>query len=119
MQDWDNLVRSTSEARRKQRDADGKLYGEICRYLDHRWDEEAETMDEATLPDGRKKGRKLWRGACAFSFRVHDGQVIVRTGDDETKPEEIFADLQAASGRMAVLLCEQKERAFRASLEAA
>ncbi len=76
-------------------------------------------MEEVTLPDGRKKGRKLLHGACAFSFRVQDGQVIVRTGDDEAKPDEPFAGLQAASGRMADLLCDQKERALRASLKAA
>lgn len=116
---WDDLVRSVGEARRRQREADGLLCNEVWRYLDNRRDEEVETLEEVTLPDGRRKGRKLWHGACAFSFYAKDGEVIVRVGDDEAKPEEGFAGLQAASARMAELMCEQKEHAFRASRQVA
>lgn len=119
MQTWDELVKAIGAGRRDQRQADGTLYSEIWRYLDQPQYEEVETMEEVVPPDGRKKGRKLWHGACAFAFYARDGQLIVRAGDDEAKPEEIFPGIEVASRRMAELMCDQKERAFRASLKAA
>jgi hypothetical protein len=118
MQSWDDLVKAVGEARRRQREADGLLFNEVWDYLNNRRHEEVETLEETELPDGRKSGAKFWHGVCAFTFYARDGQLIVRAGADEGAPEP-FPALAAASGRMAELLCIEKERALRASLKAA
>jgi hypothetical protein len=115
MQTWDELVKTVGEARRRQREVDGLLFNEVWQYLDNRRDEEVEKLEEVKLPDGRKQGAKFWHGLCAFTFHARDGQLIVRAGSDAGPPEH-FPGLAAASGRMAELMCDQKERAFRESL---
>jgi hypothetical protein len=114
MQTWDDLVKSVIAARSQQREADGTLYTEIWNYLDRRQHEDIEAMEQVDQPDGRKRGRKLWRGECAFSFRVQSGKVILRSLDDDALPEEPFPGFdEAASRRMAELLCDQRERSYR------
>src|SRR5262245_42732073 len=111
MKTWDERVRAVFVGERHQREADGKLFGEIWSYLRDCRDEEIELMEMVTLPDQRDMGRKMWRDQCAFSFRVQDGKVILREGDDADKPEEAFDDLEAAYQRMARLMWSAKTTA--------
>ena len=111
MTTWDDRVRAVFRAERQQREADGKLFGEIWSYLRDCRDEEIEIMHMETLPDGRDKGRKMWRDQCVFSFRVASGKVIVREGDLEAHAEESFDDREAAYQRMAVHMWRAKMKA--------
>jgi hypothetical protein len=103
-------VRAVFKAKRAQRDADGKLFGEIWSCLRDCRDEEDEPMHIETLPDGRDKGVKLWRDRCVFSFQVRVGKVIVREGDLDTG-EASFDDLEAAYQHMAECMYRAKTTA--------
>lgn len=109
---WDELVKEVAKAERAARDDDNKLFDRVVGFLNDYQSEEIEGMERETLPDQRQKGRKMWRGQCAFSFRVHGGKVLVRDRDSE--PEEIFDNLEAAYRRMAVHMFRAKERAWAA-----
>ena len=107
---WDERVRGVGIAARDQRAADNELFNTIWRYPNDRRDEDIETTETETLPDGRTKARWLWRGARAFSWYVRDGKAIVGREGEQEQP---FGDLEAAYQRMAEHMWDLKDRAWR------
>lgn len=107
---WSDLVKAVARERREKRDADNRLFDEISTYLGGYDGEEIEGLVRE-MADPRRWARKNWRGECAFSFRVEDGKVYVRKGDNEQAPWERFDNREPAYRRMAEHLLDLKERA--------
>jgi hypothetical protein len=109
---WDDLVKQVARAERQQLQDDADQFNAICSWLGDYQHEEIEGLEREMQPDGRERGRKLWRDQCAFSFEVRNKKVIV--SERGTEPAETFDDLKRACRRMAEHMLHEKQRAWAA-----